>query len=207
MILGSCFANKSEYYVHPNGTFIYESRNFGPYYISEFQLDSCEIYNNYIHGKIDKLNEWTQAYKFIINDEVISSHYSYLFSFGSLFDSCKYFDVYDNTNTFIGSIEGNFSVEASAEFLFYDKDHQLFAKAYINSSNPQITISSPEGQPLITGIKIFHDYGPFYNNPSFQRSPDYYWKIKMNDNGSLDPRFLWPFIGFISEVWWYESPD
>lgn len=187
--------------------------------ISEYLLsfgDPASIWKNNnptLLGKIEKLNEWnrfTRAYAFQINDKVESIHSSSFFSWGSIFDSWKNFEIYDDSNNLLGYIQGEFSSEVmdkssggwvkyiTAEFSFYNDKHEIFAKAIIHPTNPKLSIMSLDGQLLVRGDR----YSSFES--ASKHKDKYFWKISIDDKISFDDRFLWPFIGFVAEVWFID---
>lgn len=191
-----CFA-QTTYKLFPEGTFYFESRNRGPYELSGFKLDFYRIYKETdLYGRIEKLNEWTRSYMFKMGEEELSTHRAIFVSYGSLMDCMKEYEIRDERECLIGYIQGKYDTEALAEFLFFNAQHELCAYATVNHSDPHLSICSLDGQPFITGTRTLQ-FCSFYSNPTCS----YYWIIK-EEEGSLDPRFLWPFIGFIGEVWW-----
>jgi hypothetical protein len=210
IFFANCFAN-TEYFLIPSGSFTFVSENHGPYRLSSFNLKSYKIYtmgdiNLILYGTIEKLNDWTRSYIFKAEDGEESTHRSSFLSFGSFLDCLKEFEIRDNRDIIIGYIKGNYFTKARAEFLFFNDKHELFAKANVNQSQPQLTIESPDEKILITGIKTLRNLTPYleYIPPDYE----YFWTIKKEDedNVDFDPKFLWPFVGFIAEVWWYSSP-
>ena len=207
-LLMTCFA-RADYILFPKGSLIFVSENHGPYRLSNFRLESYEIYTEaendlVFYGIVEKWNEWTRTYTFKAKDGSLSTHRSSFFSYGTFLDRLKEFEIRDDENVLLGYIAGSYYTDAQAEFLFFNDQHELLAKANVHRSNPQLTIHSPDGQILITGIRTLRNLssGPSYTPPDYE----YFWTIKKEDNISFDSRFLWPFVGFIAEVWWYSSP-
>ncbi|MCX6991367.1 MAG: hypothetical protein NTX49_09970 [Chlamydiae bacterium] len=193
-----CFSY-DEYLFYPQGTF-----TFTNYHLSGFSFENGIIYGveksqQKVHiGTIEKLNEWTRAYIFKVGDTVLSTHRAFLLSSGTVFDCLKVYEIYDERNQLIGFIEGVWDTNAAACFFFYNENHELFAKANLDFSYSNLTISTPDDQILISGKKIinascFSSY--YYPN-------EYYWKIKKESQQPFNAAFFWPFMGFLSEVWW-----
>jgi hypothetical protein len=109
------------------------------------------------------------------------------------------YEIYDESNQLIGFIEGVWETNAAACFCFYKENHEFFAKASLDLSSSKLTISSPDDEVLITGEKTLQAS----RFPSSYFSNKYYWKIKKEKEHPFNASFLWPFIGFLSEVWWH----
>lgn len=198
----TCFA-QTQYCLYPKGTFRSVSTNYGPYELSNFTLESYTIYTTsggkrVLSGAVEKLNEWTRAYVYKIGDRILSTHRASLFSAGSLLDCLKQYEVLDENNHLIGTVEGNYYTNAAAEFSFFNEQRELLARARLNSTK-QLEIRSPNETLLVTCTKTLKSDGAW--SPAYE----YFWTIQQEDNASFDPRFLWPFLGFIGEVWWYSS--
>lgn len=202
-----CFSY-DEYHFLPQGKFIYTSHNGGPYNLSGLCFEKGIVYGleknkQKVIGTIEKLSEWTRAYIFKVGDTVVSTHRAFLLSSGILFNCLKTYEVYDESNQLIGFIEGVWNTDAAAYFLFYNENHELFAQANLDLSSSKLIISTPDDQVLVTGRKILHvssDYRPWSASGYF--SNQYYWIIKKEKEESFNESFLWPFVGFLSEVWW-----
>ncbi|NGX52736.1 MAG: hypothetical protein KR126chlam5_01039 [Candidatus Anoxychlamydiales bacterium] len=195
------------YDAYVKGKFVLRSYNYSPFELSQLKVKSFRIRkNNVYYGEVERLNNWTRTYTLKINDQVQAICKANLFSYGSLFDFLKSYEVKDNNNNVIGYIRGVFKTKNRAEFLFYNEKQELFAKSILHHENPQLTIHSPDGKLLIRGIRKlvkFDDSNPYFHF-SFLSIPSYHysWEIIEEDTVSFNPKFLWPFIGFIGEVWW-----
>ncbi len=169
----------------------YRSRNFEKFLIYRNRISKRNLY-----GEIQKPNYASRAYTFNKNEQVHSLHHAYMFSWGSLFDRLKEFEVIDEKGESIGVIQGNFYTDQSAEFSFFDDEQECFAKAVIDNDYSTLAISTPEDQNLFLCKKTFtHDW-------ISDSDPVYFWTIEKSDKTQFDERFLWPFIGFIADVWW-----
>ncbi len=108
------------------------------------------------------------------------------------------YEIYDESSQLIGFIEGVWETNAAACFFFYKENHEFFAKASLDLLSSKLTISSPDDEVLITGRKTLHAS----QFPSTYFPNEYYWKIKKEKEDPFNASFLWPFIGFLGEVWW-----
>jgi hypothetical protein len=196
-----CFA-ADRYIFLPQGTFTYSS-----YGLDGFSLKKGHIYavekNQKLSkiGTVENLNEWTtRAYAFKVGDLILSTHRASLLSYGSIFDCLKQYEIYDENNQVIGFIEGSWDSSAAAHFFFYKGDRELFAQAILDPSYSKLTISTPDGQVLITGEKTKNvsDYYSWFSSSDEY----YYWEFKKEKKELLNELFFWPFIAFLSEVWW-----
>jgi hypothetical protein len=187
------FAHKKVYTFHPEGAFTFISYNYSSVYtLSSFSFEKGSI-GGVAWGTVENLNEWTRSYAFKVNDKVQSTHRACLFSSGSLFDRLKTYEVYDENNQLIGSVEGSWDVAAC--FFFYKENRELFAKATLDPTFSHLTITAPDGHVLITGEKTLR---AFWSH-TYQPPTVYYWTL--TEEEPCNPLFLWPFMGFLSEVW------
>jgi hypothetical protein len=191
-----CFSY-DEYLFCPQGHFTFGSKpDFDRFYFEGGIIYGVEKnQQKFPIGSVEKLSERTRAYVFKVGDMVISTHRSSLLSAGTLFDCLKIYEIYDGSNQLIGFIEGVWDTNTAACFFFYKENHELFAKATLDLSSSKLTISSPDDEILITGGKTLRTSQVFPNK--------YYWKIKKEKEHPFNICFLWPFIGFLSEVWWH----
>lgn len=159
-------------------------------------------------GSISKPSEWTRTYQFYQNERLLSTHRS-RYNFGSIFDAAKTFEVVGSDLTPIGYIDGNFFSKQAAEFYFYDDKSQLFAIAHLDDNWSNLVIENLDGQPICVCKKLFHynfhryDLFSYISPQEASSTPNQYkWLITTNDDQVFDSRFFWPFMSFISEVWW-----
>ncbi len=204
LLTTSCFSYDT-YLFSPQGNFEFTSVNYGPYRLTGFKFTGATIYGieeeRYVHlGTIEKPFAWVRDYALKVGDEVMCAHYSPFFSYGTLLDSLKEYEIRDEENNVIGRIEGFFSTKVAAEFLFYNDQGDPFAKAVLNQSRSELTISTLDGQPLLTCTKIL-DVDYYYHYWSTSLKNTYFWTIKKELGASFDTRFLWPFMAFVSEAW------
>jgi hypothetical protein len=114
-----------------------------------------------------------------------------VFSLGMLVSpSALEMDLYDETEQWIGSIEGQVFVDARASYLFYNAERRLTGIAYLDSESADFLILSPEDQgrnPLaIYKGKLFGEFSS--------------WKMKvLDDSLEIDERLLKIFGGFIAD--------
>jgi len=173
-----------------------------------FQIRELSEISSKLHGTVEKLPEWSRAYQFKIGEEVLSTHYSSVFSWGSLHDSLKYYEIYDGQQNPIGHIEGKYDTDARAEFLFFNENNELFAKGVLSKSQLAVDINNINNTTIFKCQKHFKtNVYDLFNPPVFTKclNVEYFWTIKKLEDSDFDQRFLWPFIAFISEVWWEKS--
>lgn len=198
-----CFSY-DEYLFYPNGEFTFTSYNHGPYRPTDFSFKNGVIYGIEKNqqkipiGSVEKLREWTRAYIFKVGDTVVSTHRAFLLSSGTLFDRLKTYNIYDESNQLIGFIEGVLDLNAAACFLFYKENREFIAKATLDLSSSKLIISSADDEVLISGVKTL--YISWFESPYTPNK--YYWEIKKEKEHPFNACFLWPFLGFLSEVWW-----
>ena len=188
--------SQSKYIFHPEGSFSITVIDAGPYYFTGFQLENGNIYsiieNNYLlYGTIETSREVPGTYAFKVNNLPFFPHSSV----GNLLSSLEKYEILDEEGIFMGHIRGDFSRNSVGPFLFFDRENLLFAKAVLDPSHSEITISSPTDRVLVTCSKTF-------KYPGFTADPDYYWTIQETPSLSFDARYLWPFVALASEVWW-----
>lgn len=209
-LLVACFSldlSSLEYFFHPIGDFSYISYSCGESFLKDFRFDHALITKVVSEehqkiGTIEKLNDWTRGYAWKQQDSILSTHRSFLLSCGSFVDSLKRYEVRDEEENLIGTIEGIWFTKDPAEFFFFDSDHKVFAKAVLNPTRFELIFKDPEGKSLVICRKTLHIRpGMESTDCTSFKTPEYKWRIQMNDP-SLDERFLWPFMAFISEVWW-----
>lgn len=204
-----CCISNPQYFLFPDGvTTVSQTVNvkygirhpIGPWKLSNFAFKNAQLYDasGTCFGTIEK-QETTRSYAFKLSDEVQSVHYACFLCRGLFFDSLKSFEVHDSTGNIIGHIDGIFHTNTSAEFHFFDDADELFAKALLNESYSELVINSSTEQALIVCRKIF-SFTPAYSANSCKFT--YYWKVNIVSEPSLDSAFLWPFLGFIGDVWW-----
>jgi hypothetical protein len=221
----TCFASSEDFLLLPKGVFVFEGTEFigrcrpTKWVLKDVNIRSYEIFtllepgkpiansNLALYGTVEKLNEWTRAYAFKVNDKVLSIHRSSFLSYGSFFDCLKNYEVI-SADIPIGYIKGNYSTDANAEFLFFNDRHELFARATLSRVGKYLEIRSPDEKILVRGFKTLHVFDEDSSDSfSFSHKPHkpsenvfYFWMI--HKDASFDAQFLWPFIGFIAEVWW-----
>ena len=57
---------------------------------------------------------------------------------------------------------------------------------------------NPSHKQVTSGSKTF-DYSMNFWDPKIY---DYFWDVKVYDESRFDEPFFWPFIAFITDVWW-----
>ncbi len=198
-----CFAEE-EYLLRPVGTFWLA--NPGGYLedtsFDEFDAIKMSETGEISLGVVENQFGLTRSYAFKMGNSTLSTCYSNFFSTGSCCDSLKTFTIEDENQEIIGSIEGSYFAPRHPEFCFYDKERTLFARAvletesfsFIGCTSSVLTVSSPDGEPLFICTKTL------YRNP--QGYFVYHWTVKKASLEPFDGRFFWPFLSFISEVWW-----
>ncbi|NGX38934.1 MAG: hypothetical protein KR126chlam1_00251 [Chlamydiae bacterium] len=188
---------KEEYVLTPEGTVSVTSdtKRLGASF-NKFIIEKSSDSNLIPYGTVYKPYALTRTYVYTSKmGHPCSIHHAYLVSFGSLFDFLKEFEVTDEKGTPIGLIQGNWDSDQSALFYFFDDQNQLFAKATIDSSYSELSISTPEDQKIFDCKKTFVIGGNWW-------SDRYYWTIEKVNQTSFDERFLWPFISFVADMWW-----
>lgn len=199
ILTSKCFSY-DEYLFYPQGEFTFKHDSSGAYYPSSFFFTGGIIYGvekskqKAIIGTVERLSEWIRAYVYKVEDIVLSTHRSFFLSQGTLFDSLKMYEIYDENNQLIGFIEGEWNSDAAACFRFCNEKYEVFAIASLDLSASKLTISTLDGKILITGEKTL--------NANWFTKNEYYWKIKKEDEQPFSAYFLWPFVGFLSQVWW-----
>ena len=173
---------------------VIEGTSYGTYYkISHFMID--KIIDNELcpEGHVVVAgNKFVRDYKFVGKKGVKSGCYERFFTLGIIWDSMKVFDVYDEQNHWLGSIGGYFYTDDAAEFYFYNDQSDIIARAVLNTDGSTLTVYDPNDEVLFTSEKHFE-----YNHQGFT----YRWLVREMDNVTFDKRFLWPFVGFIAQVW------
>ena len=203
------FSEEKTYILQPEGTFYSSQTTMHGTPIGNWRVSGCEFTKFHISEKqtngqlnpmatVEKPKTWSRGYQLKMGGKRYASFYSQPWSWGSLFDSAKEFFLYDAEENIIGRISGSFFSSQPAEFYFYDKQDVLFAKAILDPSWSELTIQSLEEEPFIICKKTFE----VKNSWVHFDTPDYFWRIKKLLSDRFDSRFLWPFVSFISEVWW-----
>lgn len=175
------------------------------------EFDRFEIYekqdSKYKHHRtVYKGNEWTRKYILCDKKKRLSIHHAY-FGLGSFFDTAKQFDIQDEYENKIGSIQGYFFTCCPAEFYFYKENGELFGVAQLDPSWAHLTVKDANEDVIYTCDKTFHfnveeKRSNFYRSQKSSSTDQYHWTITYDDRFEFDSRFFWPFLCFISEVWW-----
>lgn len=197
----------AEYLFLPQGGFKTLSLGHMPPYLIQSDFESFAIYavsdiGDIPQGTIEKPDRPTRSYALKIGDEVVSSHSASFFSSGIFFDSLKDYEVLDSEGRSLGRVEGKFSSRKAAEFFFYDAQNNKFATAQLANDHSQLIIHTPDREALIVCTKTFQ-----YDPASLDLYPIYYWTVRKPEEAPFDGRFLWPFLAFISEIWWKGTTD
>ena len=111
------------------------------------------------------------------------------FSLGSLCIWGTEIDLYDQTESLIGSIEGQFFTNSRAKFVFYDADRNIQGYAYLNNKTADFFLVSGEDQSVVLGSLIGEAFGDV---SSFTFSPS-------EELSLLDERLLKIFTAFASD--------
>lgn len=195
----------STYLFFPRGDFYYKSTDGLPFVRTSVDFyayriyDAQETHNPYITSVYD-LNEIVRSYKYIGTNKNYSTMYSPLCSLGSLMDCLKQFQVYDKNTNLIGTIEGSFMTSSAAEFTFYDSERNEFAIATIDWSYSEMIVKGVNDEIFYHCSRVLDMDNWFISNC---KNPLYFWEIEKISDDSFDERFLWLFMAFVSEVWWY----
>ena len=180
-----------------------ESIEFHEFEIYKKESSTFETYRTVL-----KADEWSRTYVLYENEQPLSKHQAH-FGRGSFFDAAKQFDVQDAQGNKIGYIQGRFFTKYGAEFLFYRANGDLFATAQLDKAWSHLTLKNLDEEVIYTCYKTFHFnldseslFSYFNSKKRRYSSDDYYWTINYDDRLEFDSRFFWPFMCFISEVWW-----
>lgn len=205
-----------EYLFNPIGRFTRtdEYTQYGLYlrsYLSKMNVSRFEVKDeqtDQIVAEVEKPNSWTREYNLVENGKVVAHHQAFFVSMGCLMDSMKDFLVQGEDGESLGRICGAWLTDGAAEFYFYDADGAHFATAYLVKNYSRLVIQDAMGNFVWEADKVFK----WHKKYSSIRLPprgwvEYEWNVTEMDDNSVDPRFVWPFLSFISEVWWQnETP-
>jgi hypothetical protein len=188
-----------EYLFFPQGWFGFKS--YASYTPDSFTFKNGILYaiqgsHRIPAGSVEKLSAWTPGYVFKLDDLVLCTYHSPLFSVGTCFDYLKEYEIYDENNQVIGYIKGAWDADNAAHFFFYKEEQEPFAEAVLDLSRSNLRITTADDQTLITAVR-------YLNMKSYSIDNEYYWKIKKEKGETFNTCFLWPFIAFLSAVWWY----
>jgi len=204
LILAFQISAHATYYLEPSCSYSCTSINGGLYKLDAPYFHRFDIYegnSNIRSGYVDKLNERTRTYRLFLRGQQLSTMYSPFFSLGSLMDSLKTFEVLDEQDNSIGQIVGKFFTSNPSKFDFYDKQGKYFCTASLNRAYSQLTFQNIEGENLVLCNKSFsYKVGGWFEDDGMVTRN--YWRIDEVSSSSIDPRFFWPFLSFIAEVWW-----
>lgn len=198
-------------FLYPIGKIVSVSDNFGPYHLYSFDLDYYEVYKlcEGEHVPIYKIekdsSQWTRNYTLKDQDTAIATHKACLFSTGSLMDCMKYFEVFAGDKKW-GHIKGKFWTNFEAEFTFYNEKNEIIATSCLSNRWNDLTILGADKEVILKAKKVLRPKDIKSLFAYYQPEYFYFWDVTiLQDAGDLD-RFIWPFLGFIAEVWWYKSP-
>lgn len=166
----------------------YYSKNFYRFHI--YHISENESFSKI--AQINRSNGYTRSYSYLKNNVLLSRIWARFLSFGSLMDSLKVFDVYDQNKKIIGSIEGTWFTSSSGIFTFYDEFYFPFAEAQIEEEGFSLLVNGEEVARFTRDLSLDSDSMIW----------SYNWNIEMSEQDVVDERFLWPFTAFIAEVWW-----
>ncbi len=215
-VSSTCFA-KDKYVLYPEGsyTLVTEWIMNIPKRVERCRFSKFDIYEESPTGKLIRGNveevEWESlSYIYKVGEDRISSLQLDDSAWFAWAYSAKAFQVFDCNENIIGSIEGHFFTKSGAEFLFYNEDEEVFAKAILDRDWKILSIVSSEDQPLFTCTKIQKLEGGGFGKYDFlqkrfiQTEPKlvYYWTIEKEGKQPFDGRFFWPFVSYICQHWW-----
>jgi|GEM_PF-2422343 len=186
---------KPEYTFNPIGTFYSNGlylTDFEPRGFFVKKLDNNQ-YN--LTRMVELSRRVTRGYTLTKDNKPVAFHDCFLHSAGTLFDSAKKFYVHDADDTVIGCIDGAFFTWDCADFTFYDENNEPFAQAILSDGYSTLTVTNLKDATSFTCIKTLFE-------PNFNEVR-YYWSICLDGQELTDERFFWPFMAFISEVWWW----
>lgn len=198
-------------FLYPIGKIVSVSDNFGPYHLYDLDLDYYEIYKvcdgeHKLIYKIEKdTSKRTRNYTLKDQNTDIANHSACLFSTGSLMDCMKYFEVVGGDKK-LGHIKGKFWTSFEADFTFYNEKNEILATSYLSNNWNDLTIIGAQGEVILKAKKVLRpkDLNSLwsYSKPEYF----YFWDVTIFQESDDFDRFIWPFLGFIAEVWWYKSP-
>lgn len=214
-----CFA-KDKYILSPQGsyTLIIDWLLKSPKGVRDCRFSKFGIFEEtptgqLTRGEVEEVEWGSLSYVYKVGEDQISSIQLDDSAWFAWAHAAKAFQVLDSDETIIGSIEGNFFTEHGAEFLFYNEEKQIFAKAFLDREWTTLKLVSSEEEPLFTCTKIkelkggrFGSYDFFQDRP-VPTEPElvYYWTIEKEGKQPFDGRFFWPFVSFICQHWWWDS--
>lgn len=190
--------------VSPRATFTYEqfsSHPVGKYFKYFNILDYDAVKRRYVRsGRVDTTIA-LGGYLLTEDKKNVGSIYPELFSKGYFSTSWRNFFVYDENEEVLGHIAGIYDTNATAEFIFYDKNETPFAKAilktyFYNGVPFSLDFFDMKGKRLYDVERVADLF-------RYNTHLTYYWKLKKTNEGkAIDRLFLLPFVCAIMDVWW-----
>lgn len=161
-----------------------------PYY-TYFDMDSSEKHLGNVTK--EKYEIWThyRYYGHERDKDLLANAYIRLFSLGQLFSWSSVMDIYNTSETHLGTIEGCWLTLAPAKFEFYNSQHDLLAIGYMDEDKMGITLSTPQEQPIARYHCIFQNLTPTVDQITS------HWVLNVSNRDILPASFLLFFGAFL----------
>ncbi len=200
LLISTCFASSS-FQVCPKGSFHFQTT-----WMDSFTDTNAPTFHGFAikflkDGKVDSTTfiEKSSSYfqtAYIAKDQSISVHH--FFSYGQLSRHAQTMDIYDNNDTLLGSVNGQWTISEDApsgsiaQFEIVNSYGDVLGNCYVTDQAREACILNSKKEKIATLDK--HLVSTYYD-------VKYHWNVSLDDNCTIPQDIILHLSSYIAEMY------